>query len=154
MNKFVKSAVALVAGLATTAIPMANAYAGDWYYDEDGIIVEREVVVRRHHRHNDDALAAGIIGLAAGALIVGALNQPRPAPVYRPRPVYRQVPVYDNYPDAPPAPREPHVIRYNDQVEPWTRDWYRYCSNRYRSFNAETGTYRGYDGRSHFCVVN
>ncbi len=152
MNRFVKSAVAMVAGLASVAVPMANAQAGDWYYDEDGILVEREVIVR-HHRRNDDALAAGIIGLAAGALIVGALNQPRPAPVYRPRPVYRQAPI-DAYPDAPPPPREPHVITYNDEVEPWTRDWYRYCTNRYRSFNPETGTFRGYDGRSHFCVVN
>ena len=150
MNKFVKSAIAMVAGLSSVCVPLATANAGDWFYDEDGVIVERHIV-RRHHR-NDDALAAGIIGLAAGAIIIGALNQ-RPAPVYRPRPVYQQ-PIYDTYPDAPLPPRQTRVIRYSDQVEPWTRDWVRYCSNRYRSFNATTGTYRGYDGRNHFCTVN
>ncbi len=150
MNKFVKSAVALIAGTASLVVPLANANAGDWY-GRDGVFVERHHVVRRHHR-NDDALAAGIIGLAAGAIIVGALNQPRSAPIYRPRPVYRSVPIYDTYPDAPLPPRR--IVRYNDQVEPWTRDWYRFCTNRYRSFNPETGTYRGYDGRNHFCTVN
>ena len=38
-------------------------------------------------------------------------------------------------------------------LEPWTRDWYRYCDNKYRSFNPNTGTYRGFDGRDHFCRV-
>ncbi|MGL4490305.1 MAG: BA14K family protein [Rhizobiaceae bacterium] len=151
MNRFVKSAVAAIAGLASTIVPMANANAGDWYYDEDGILVERHVVVRHRH-NNDDAVAAGIIGLAAGALIVGAISESRRD--YRPRRVYRQVPAYDAYPDAPPPPREPYVVQYNEQVEPWSREWYRYCSNRYRSFNPETGTFRGYDGRTRFCVMN
>jgi BA14K-like protein len=151
MNKFVKSTVALVAGAASLVVPLANANAGDWYYGTDRVVVERHHVVRRHHRNND-ALAAGIIGLAAGAIIVGALSQPRAERVYRPRPVYRPAPIYDTYPDAPPPPRR--VVTYNDQVEPWTREWYRFCSNRYRSFNPSTGTYRGYDGRNHFCQVN
>jgi BA14K-like protein len=148
MNKFVKTTVAMVAGLASVFVPMATANASDWYYDEDGVIIERHVQVRRHHR-NDDALAAGIIGLAAGAIIVGALSQ-RQTPEYRPRPVYRQ-PALDAYPDAPPAPRRVQAYRYSNQIEPWSRDWYRFCTNRYRSFNPETGTYRGYDGRNHFC---
>jgi hypothetical protein len=38
--------------------------------------------------------------------------------------------------------------------EPWSRSWYNYCSDRYRSFNPNTGTYRGYDGRDHFCTAN
>jgi hypothetical protein len=148
MNRVFKSAVALIAGAASVFVPLASANAGDYYYDEDGFLIERRVVVRHHRRDRNDALAAGVIGLAAGAIIGGALAQQRA------RPVYRQVPVYDAYPDAPPAPRRQRVITYSDQVEPWTRDWYRYCSNRYRSFNATTGTYRGYDGRNRFCVVN
>jgi BA14K-like protein len=155
MNLFAKATVAAVAGLASVFVPIANASAGDRYYDEDGFVIQRHVAprhaVRRHH--NDDAFLAGVLGLAAGAIIVGAITQPR-APAYRPQPVYRPAPAYDAYPDAPPAPRRPHVINYDDGVEPWTRDWYRYCSDRYRSFNPETGTYRGYDGRNHFCAAN
>jgi hypothetical protein len=29
--------------------------------------------------------------------------------------------------------------------------WYEYCSSKYRSFNANTGTYTGYDGLTHYC---
>ncbi|HMF66086.1 MAG TPA: BA14K family protein, partial [Phyllobacterium sp.] len=41
-----------------------------------------------------------------------------------------------------------------DGAQPWSPGWYRYCANRYRSFNPETGTFRGYDGRDYFCNVN
>ena len=33
-------------------------------------------------------------------------------------------------------------------------EWYDYCSDRYRSFNARTGTFTGNDGEQHFCVAN
>jgi hypothetical protein len=36
-------------------------------------------------------------------------------------------------------------------MEPWSREWFRYCSNRYRSFDGRTGTFMGYDGQRHFC---
>ena len=80
--------------------------------------------------------AAGkdVIGLGAGAIIGGAI-----ANSHNPRVIYRQ-------------PSAPRVISGGD-YEPWSRSWYRYCANKYRSFNASTGTYRGYDGRDHFCVV-
>lgn len=52
---------------------------------------------------------------------------------------------------------DPNVIRYEDTVgttyEPWTPEWADWCRANYRSFNASTGTYRGYDGLDHFCVV-
>lgn len=35
--------------------------------------------------------------------------------------------------------------------EPWTGEWYEYCANRYRSFNARTGTYTTYGGAQRFC---
>lgn len=89
---------------------------------------------RRHHRDNSDAIVLGIIGLGAAAIIGGAIaNSNNPRVIYRDR----------------PAPR---VISGGD-YEPWSRSWYRYCANKYRSFNASTGTYRGYDGRDHFCVA-
>lgn len=36
-------------------------------------------------------------------------------------------------------------------LEPWSKEWFGWCVKRYRSFNPETGTYRGYDGADHFC---
>ena len=70
--------------------------------------------------------AAGVIGLAAGALIGSAIaSQPRNVIIYE-RPVY-------------------------GGLAPWTPEWYRYCSARYRSFNPNTGYFVGYDRRHHFC---
>ena len=37
--------------------------------------------------------------------------------------------------------------------QPRTQGWYDYCARTYRSFNPQTGTYRGYDGRDHPCVA-
>jgi len=88
-------------------------------------------IYRRHHK--DDAIVLGIIGLGVGAIIGGAIaNSNNPRVIYRDR---------------------PHTVQ-GGSYEPWTKSWFRYCSNKYRSFNAATGTYRGYDGRDHFCVVN
>ncbi|MEI9413208.1 BA14K family protein [Mesorhizobium salmacidum] len=39
-------------------------------------------------------------------------------------------------------------------AEPWTHEWYVYCSYRYRSFNPRTGTFTGYDGEQYFCIAN
>jgi BA14K-like protein len=158
MNRFAKASVLALAAAATVIAPMTQASAEDWR--------------NRRHNHNSDALVAGVIGLAAGAIIVGALadqnNQPR---VYYRQRVYDE-PVYDGpafdepvyaQPDEdyyPPQPR-PHIIRRHPQViysdnyagsfEPWTRGWYQYCASRYRSFNPDRGTYRGNDGLNHFC---
>ncbi len=104
----------------------------------------------RHHGNGGDALAAGIFGFAAGAILSGALSQPRysngyyydyePAPVYvvpPPPVVYR--PAYQ------PAPV------YYAGPQPWTPEWYDYCDARYRSFDERTGYFLGYDGQYHFC---
>lgn len=96
-------------------------------------------------RRNDDAIALGIIGLGVGAIIGGAIanSQNNPRVIYRPAPVAR-----DYYPAAP------RVVNDGGRFEPWTKSWFRYCSNKYRSFDPSSGTYRGYDGRDHFCSVN
>lgn len=95
----------------------------------------------RDHRNNDDAIALGIIGLGVGAIIGGAIanSNNNPQVIHRPAPVRD----YDR----------PRVVNGGGSFEPWTESWFRYCSNRYRSFNASTGTYRGYDGLDHFCVA-
>jgi hypothetical protein len=138
MNRILKTAVLSAAIVATTLAMLPAASAGDWRH-------------RHHNRGNGDAIAAGVLGLAAGALIVGALNNPQPS-YYDPG--------YDDYGRYPrPAPvrryyAEPRVVYNDGYAEPWTRGWYEYCSDRYRSFNARTGTFTGYDGEQHFCTAN
>jgi BA14K-like protein len=133
MNRFLKIAVlsAAVAATTLTAIPAAN--AGDRW--------------RHRHHGGGDAVAAGVIGLAAGALIGSALSQPS----------YREPIYYDDYYEPRPVRRYYVQRSYEEPVyarrslEPWSREWYRYCQNRYRSFDPGTGTFMGYDGREHFC---
>jgi BA14K-like protein len=148
MNRFAKTAVLGLATAAAALAPISQASADHRPY-------------HRHHRINNDALIAGALGLAAGAVIIGSLNDRREPNVIYTEPDYID-PDVDYYPDQPrprvihPPLRNPHVVYYRDyeaSYEPWSRDWFRYCSNRYRSFNANTGTYRGYDGRDHFCVA-
>jgi hypothetical protein len=106
----------------------------------------------------------------------------RPRPVYRPGPVIiDEGPVYegpvddeavyegpiedtpdrdyaaprendldpDYFPDAPTK----HNVVAKGGLEPWSAQWRAYCAERFQSFNQRTGTYRGYDGRDHFCTA-
>ncbi len=114
--------------------------------------------------------------MAIGAIIANQVTRPRvtyvqprpiyvapqpvyvaPQPVYvAPQPVYRE-PYVERRPLNQGYSSGPQVIRYEDEVsasyEPWTPEWADWCDNKYRSFNPSTGTFRGYDGRDHFCVV-
>lgn len=117
-----------------------------------------------------DLIAAGIIGLAVGAIIASeAANRkapPAPAHDFRrnpPAPYYgsqtapspygssQHVPL-DQYSD--PYRGGPEVVTFNDptNLQPWTPGWRDWCTSNYRSFNQNTGTFRGYDGLDHFCV--
>lgn len=72
-------------------------------------------------------------GVLGGLVLADAMKKPanaRPAP----QPYY--------------APR-PQPVYYGPQ--PWTGEWYEYCRARYRSFDANTGYFVGYDGRARFC---
>lgn len=139
MNRFLKTAVLSLAVAATTlaSLPAANAGDRHWRHHHGGH--------GRYHSSGNDLAVAGILGLAAGALVVG-LNAQRNAE-----------PVYDNYyrkPRPRPVREYPPTAFYRGGAEPWSRGWYEYCSDRYRSFNPDTGTFMGYDGREHFCVAN
>ena len=62
----------------------------------------------------------------------------------------------ENY--FPDRPQKQHTRRNTDVAEqgtlqPWTAKWRTYCKQRFTSFNATTGTYTGYDGKSHFCTA-
>jgi len=147
MNRIFKTAVLSAAMAATMLVALPAANADEW----------------RHHRHhgNGDAVAAGVLGLAAGALIGGALANDRPPPDanrYYDDGYYNDG-YYDRDVRVRPAPVrryyvEPRVVYADRYAEPWTRDWYEYCSDRYRSFNSRTGTFTGNDGEQHFCTAN
>ncbi|MDZ7875521.1 MAG: BA14K family protein [Rhizobium sp.] len=149
MMKFAQHALLAAAVTLTPIAAASQAEAGD-----------------RHYRHrSDDALALGVIGLATGMIVGSALASPPPQRrVYIDRPVsvYDEPGYYvDDYPPPPPRhtyrPRpvyqQPRPVVQSYGVEPWTGAWYDYCSQRYRSFNPRTGTFVGYDGRTHFCTA-
>ncbi|MEZ5839891.1 MAG: BA14K family protein [Hyphomicrobiales bacterium] len=123
---------------------------------------------RRHHNNAGPAIVAGVMGLAAGAMIAGAMSRPsygyyeyRTAPrtyyvprerVYVPRERVYVEPRYYEEPSVVYYRDRPRTYRTNDaRAEPWTREWFRSCKARYRSFDPDSGTYKGYDGRRHFC---
>ncbi|MCO6185485.1 BA14K family protein [Rhizobium sp. L1K21] len=155
MNRLTKIIVLTTAVAATTISTIPAANAGE----------------RWHHHHHEsesrggglsggDIATIGVLGLAAGVLASSVVTS-NSAPSGR---VYIDPPVEPGYYPAPPAPRyersyQPHYAqpprpRYvNSTLEPWTREWFDYCSDRYRSFNPRTGTYNGYDGRTHFCTA-
>lgn len=95
-----------------------------------------------------DALALGLIGAATGLIVGSAISGSQPGvTVVQPRRDWRT-----------PAWRGRHESRpYNSyrplEVEPWSPEWYAACRETYRSFNPIRGTYRGFDGRDHFCTV-
>jgi hypothetical protein len=144
----VKSAILgmAVAETTLTAIPAANAgnnwnrYGNNWNHHYGN-----------YHGSNGDALAAGVLGLAAGAIIGGILAQPTyRSPVYADPYRYQNLgPVGGYYANG--YYQQPVYARRS--LQPWSRGWYDYCRNRYRSFNPRTGTFFGYDGREHFCTA-
>jgi peptidoglycan/LPS O-acetylase OafA/YrhL len=109
------------------------------------------------------AVAAGVIGLAAGAIIGSALSQPAqpqyytyapsaPAPVYvaPPAAVYsgrRGLEPFD--PSLPVQTGTAYAGAY--PVAPSSPDWNAYCASKYRSYDPASGTFLGYDGKRHYC---
>lgn len=86
---------------------------GRYYYYRNG----------GYYDNTGAALAAGVIGLAAGAVLGSALANSAPSTTV----VVDPVPV------------------------PYSAEWYRRCDLKYRSFRASDGTYLGYDGVRHTC---
>ncbi|EJF77248.1 hypothetical protein MCO_01427 [Bartonella sp. DB5-6] len=93
-----------------------------------------------HTNNSGDALAAGILGLAAGAILGNVLKQPK-----QPTIVYQT------------APQNQVIYEVQSTYQPLQQsqisDWLKYCKKKYRSFNPKTGTFRGYDGAEHFCYA-
>ncbi|WP_068086007.1 BA14K family protein [Polycladidibacter stylochi] len=129
-----------------------------------------------HHyddnRHHDDidsgeAIAIGVLGLAAGLIIASAVEEDNyTAPAFNPyapsvnpyaQPVYAYpVPAVQAVPAYPQPQPQPHQVNvqintYPSAPAPWTQQWYRYCTQKYRSFNPQTGTFMSYSGVRKLC---
>lgn len=88
--------------------------------------------VQSAHAGNSGAALVG--GFVAGAIVGGALAQPR------------------GYYAPAPAQRYHHPVRaYGYRPAPWSPEWYRYCSARYRSFDPRSGYFLAYSGEYRFC---
>ncbi|WP_428650264.1 BA14K family protein [Roseibium sp.] len=140
-------AAALTGALLLPTVATAEAGSRHGWREHHGGYHERHGSYRKHKRHNKRrhknndnvgaAVAAGIIGLAAGAILLGATNQPS----------YAGPPPVDYYPPAPYPGRVQGPVGY----QPWSPAWYDYCSSKYRSFNPSTGTFTTYRGEQRFC---
>jgi hypothetical protein len=147
MNSLAKTLFLTATAAAITFSSISAASADDWRY-------------HNHYNHGgNDAWVGGAVGLATGLIVGSAIaNAPRyeerryidPPYAYDDAPVYRAPPRY--YSAAPQRYYRPVPVRAG--VEPWTPQWERFCSYRYRSFDPRSGTFIGNDGRSHFCVAN
>mmetsp|Transcript_8604 Transcript_8604/g.11227 ORF Transcript_8604/g.11227 Transcript_8604/m.11227 type:complete len:151 (-) Transcript_8604:269-721(-) len=142
MSKIVKSFIIAASIASVTLSTTATVQAHDFHK-------------RHHHKHivkkkNNDAVVWGIIGLAAGAIIANSANNHRKTRVYQQPVPQTRYPGANHY---PPAPGKHYQTRSYVSYEPWSQGWYNYCSQKYRSFNPKKGTFRGYDGKDHFCVV-
>ncbi|AWM86998.1 BA14K family protein [Microvirga sp. 17 mud 1-3] len=94
------------------------------YYYRRGYYYGRPYYGRPYYRHNNGAaVAAGVAGIAAGALIAGAIANSAQA-----------------QPAAPPPPGtvSPSVAAY--------------CAKKYRSYDPVTGTFLAHNGMRYVCT--
>ncbi|WP_375649208.1 BA14K family protein [Bartonella sp. OT172YNZD] len=116
--------------------------------------VEHEKTKHSHIHINNggDALAAGILGLAAGAILGKVFKQPE-----QPQFVYQIAPpnqvVYQKVPQNQRVYQLQQTVEYEPVQQSWESDWLNYCKKKYRSFNPKTGTFRGSDGLNHICYA-
>lgn len=102
------------------------------------------------HRGYGAAVGAGVAGLAAGALIGGALANPG----YDGDPGYGYgYGGYDapRYSDRDEEDRGPVIADQDDDATPVDAGGADYCAQRYRSYDRASGTYLGFDGDRHPC---
>jgi len=135
MRKFVMGLVCvatLVASLPASADPLASrplpdiqkAYPNEsysQYYYRRGYYYPRPYYYRRYDR--GAAVAAGVAGVAAGALIAGAIASQAQA--------------------QPPAPPPPGTVSPSVAA---------YCARKYRSYDPVTGTFLAKNGMRYVCT--
>lgn len=153
MNGFIKPAIATLAVASVVIAPVSQAFAHERWKHHKHRPYHQPVIVKK----NDpgELIAAGIIGLAVGAIIVGAATQGSGHKTHVP---HRPRPDRNYFPPRPDEiDDEPEIIYAEpafDAPQPWSPEWYDYCNNRYRSFDDRSGTFLGYDGKRHFCVAD
>ncbi|MFC5757114.1 MULTISPECIES: BA14K family protein [unclassified Rhizobium] len=146
MNRLAKTILLTATAAALTLSAIGEASARDRHW-------------RHGHDHGNDALVGGAVGLATGLIVGSAIANANNGPVYEER-RYIDPPVYEPEYAPPPVYRarpvysEPVYGRPVGAMEPWSPQWHRYCSYRYRTFDPRSGTYVGNDGREHFCVAS
>lgn len=100
-------------------------------------------------------------GVAVGALVVAAIAHPGwGGTAYAAGPAYGATePLYaPNYTGTAPlyAPNYARTALYGPgyvttALAAGSPEWYRYCENRYRTFNPQTGYFIDSTGQPHFC---
>lgn len=130
-KKIISTALALAMAATSTVGLTGTADARSrhhGYYSNynDGYYYRRH----RHHNHNGDAIAAGVLGFALGAIVVGSTQRR-----YVRRDYYDGGRYYDSGYD-----------RYHSRY-----DHVRRCESRYRSYDRRTDTFIGRDGREYYC---
>lgn len=151
--------IAVLGGSASTSFADSNRRPDS--RDKDRRIEQIEKKARDDKKKKDkEAIAAGIIGLAAGAIIGGAMlnnNAPTVAPVapaYPPQPTYHpQRPYFDRYEHQRQRYRDTRYYNSKQWGAPFSPEWYRYCASEHRSFDPKTGTYRARNGKVQFCEI-
>jgi len=81
-----------------------------------------------HNRYND--FGTGVLGGVIGGIFGNWLSRPEPQVIV--------------------VPQEREVQEMTEE----SQAWYEYCANKYRTFDGASGTYMGFDGLRHRCVVN
>jgi hypothetical protein len=127
MKRFIRNTVLSCAVAATTIAPISIAYAGQRW---DG----RHEVARQSD--DGDVLLAGLLGLAAGAIIVSAITQPEPRAILD-RDPNDGIDPYESLGYFPPAPHDARVAEFVEPTPPdnWDindRGWFKYCDDMYR----------------------
>lgn len=158
-----KTAATIIAAITATSMTMGSMssaqahdtgyqhwHKGHYHYHSAprSHTYKKRTIVKKHNNNAEKAIVFGLFGLAAGAAIAHSIsknNQVQPKTTITPQ--YRGPNYY------PHAPKTRKTYTTHNKYAPWSPSWYQYCQNRYRSFNPTTGTFRGYDGRDHFCVV-
>ena len=98
-------------------------------------------------------LAIGaLLGLGAAAIITSSQRRHYDYGYgYQPRPYYYAPPRRTYYYAPPPVVYAPAPV-YSYAPAPWSPAWYRYCSQRYRSFDPRSGTFQPYYGPRRLCT--
>lgn len=107
--------------------------------------VERSTNTHTYYHTQDrsgDALTAGVLGLAVGAIIGNSLQKSD-----QPKVIY-QVPA-----QGPIIYQGTQQVTYPTVQQQQLIAWIQYCQKKYRSFNPKTGTFRGSDGLDHVCYA-